>query len=163
MATTGIARAQTVTPAVIGPVSTQSGFQYWYLACFPDCIVAVRQGIGAFFAFGLLNGAVPGIFGALGALINVLVKGRAQDFRSRTEADLHRATVARLRVKGNILYSISQVKLLTFKNTKLGGSLILPDITIETANGKKQKYGVLRADFDKACDQLKQIYPQLCR
>jgi hypothetical protein len=55
MANIGVAPALAPNRIVLGPLSTQGGFQYWYLACFPDCVVALRQGIGAFFVLGMAN------------------------------------------------------------------------------------------------------------
>ena len=43
MASTGVAPASAPGRVIAGPLSTQGGFQFWYLACFPDCIVAVQQ------------------------------------------------------------------------------------------------------------------------
>ena len=40
----------------VGPVISRGGFQYWYLACFPDSIIALRQSTGAFFMLGLCDG-----------------------------------------------------------------------------------------------------------
>jgi hypothetical protein len=163
MGTAGVATAQSSSRTLIGPLSTQSGFQYWYLVCFPDTVIAVRQSIAAFFAFGLSNGAVPPIFGLLGALINILVSSRTKGFRERNEAALQSAPVALLRAKTNIVYPVAQLKSISFKNVARGGNLILPDIILETRRGAKQKYGMQRSDFDKACAQLKQLYPSLCQ
>jgi hypothetical protein len=161
----GAAAALATKPsrAIVGPLSTQSGFQYWYLACFPDCIVAVRQSIGAFFVFGMANGAAPSIFGLLGVLINHLVRGKVQGYRQRIEATLASTPTSRLRMKPNVVYQTMQLKSITFKPVKNGGGLILPDVILETKDGKKQKYGMQPADFDKACAQLKQMYPELCK
>jgi hypothetical protein len=160
----GVAPAPVTTPsrAILGPLSTQSGFQYWYLACFPDCIVAVRQSMGAFFMFGLANGAAPSMFGLLGVLINHLVRGKVQSFRQRIEATLASTPTSRLRMKPNVVYQTMQLKSITFKPVKNGGGLILPDVILETQDGRKQKYGMQPADFDKAWTQLRQMYPELC-
>jgi len=163
MATPGAAPAQPATRTLIGPLSTQAGFQYWYFVCLPDSMIAVRQSIGAFFALGISNGAVAPIFGLLGALINMLVKGHAQKFRARKETILQRTAIALLRAKPNVVYSVSQLVSITFKDVKYGGNLVLPDIILETRNGKKEKFGMQKAEFDKACAQLKQMYPNLCK
>lgn len=162
MSSTGTAPALSTSRAIIGPASTQGGFQYWYLACLPDSVIAVRQSIGAFFILGLSNGALPPIFGLVGGLLNMLVKGRVKSFRERTEAKLQSASASQLRVKGNIVLTKSQFKSITFKN-KSFGTLVLPDLTIETITGKKYKYAMQAPDFEKACAQMKQMYPDFCR
>jgi len=163
MASTGIAPAQAPNRTLIGPLSTQAGFQYWYLVCLPDSIIAVRQSITAFFMFGLSNGAAAPIHGLLGALIHQLIGGQARAFRERTETNLQRTAISWLRAKPNAVYPVSQLKSIAFKNSKAGGNLILPDIVLHSMNGAQQKYGVQRPDFDKACLQLKQLYPHLCQ
>jgi hypothetical protein len=88
MANTGVATALAPTRLVLGPVSTQSGLQYWYLACLPDCIVAVRQGIGAFFVLGMSNDdgvTYPALFGLVGVLVSHLLKPKALAYRQRME------------------------------------------------------------------------------
>jgi len=157
------ATATTSAIDLVGPVTTQAGFQYWYLACFGDTIIAVRQGIGAFFMFGLANGAAPGVFGLLGALINILAKSSSAKYRQRTEAALVRTRKASLQSKPNVSYQISQLKSISFKDVKFGGGLVLPEIILEPMSGQKQKYGIQKADFDKACALLKERYPHLCR
>src|SRR5258708_528617 len=106
----GTAPPTTSSRALVGPLSTQSGFQYWYLACFPDCVVAVRQNIGAFFMFGMANGAAPSVFGLLGVLINHLVRGKVQGFRQRTEATLQSTPTSRLRMKPNVVDQTMDVR-----------------------------------------------------
>jgi hypothetical protein len=162
MASAGAAPTQSPNRSLIGPLSTQAGFQYWFLVCTPDSIIAVRQSITAFFAFGL-SGAVPPIFGLLGGLINLLVASRTKGFRERTEAALLRTPITSLCAKPNVVYSVAQIKAITFRNVETGGNLILPDIILETRRGAKQKYGVQRTDFEKGCVQLKQLYPDLCK
>lgn len=161
MASTGTAPALSQNRAILGPASTQGQFQYWYLACLPDSVIAVRQGIGAFFVLGMASGVLPPGFGLIGGMLGVLLSGRVKSFRQRTEASLQKSSINQLRVKGNIVYQVSQLKAITFKS-KGFGNLVLPDITFETMAGPKQKYGMQRPDFDKACVMLKQMYPHLC-
>src|SRR5581483_2940333 len=102
--------------------------------------------------------AVPPMFGLLGALLRHLLQKRVAAFRLRKEAELQSASASQLRVKGNIVLTKSQFKSITFKK-KSFGTLILPDLTIETITGKKYKYAMQVLDFEKACAQLKQMYP----
>jgi len=157
--------ASTPSPAIelVGPVSTQGGFQYWYLVCMADTIVAVRQGIAAFFMFGLSNGAIPPVFGLIGGLLTYLVQGKSKKYRQQTEASLLRMRKATLQTKPNVTYQLEQVKSISFKDVKNGGNLILPDIILEMMNGSKQKYAIQKGDFDKARAVLEQRYPHLCR
>src|ERR1700731_4742771 len=85
MANIGVAPALAPTRIVLGPLSSQGGFQYWYLACFPDCIVALRQGIGAFFVLGMSNDdgvSYPALFGLVGVLFNHLLSLRREPIGS---------------------------------------------------------------------------------
>jgi len=161
MANIGVAPALAPTRFVVGPLSTQSGFQYWYLACFPDCIVAVRQGIGAFFVLGLANDdgmTYPALFGLAGVLINHLLKPKARAYRLRMEAMLQNTSTSQLRAKPNVAYDVAQLKTIICK-AKRGAPLILSELILETRRGKKQKFGVRPAEFKKACEYLKQMYP----
>jgi hypothetical protein len=102
MASTGAATGLAPTRLIVGPLSTPGGFQYWYLACFPDCVVAVQQSIGAFFVLGMSNSA-GGAFGLIGIVIKSLLQPRAQAFRQRIEAALQSTSSARLQVEGDCL------------------------------------------------------------
>jgi len=70
---------------------------------------------------------------------------------------------ARLRTKGNFVYPVNVLKAITFKDVKSAGNLILPSIIIETRRGGQQRYGMPHPDFEKACEQLKKLYPELCK
>jgi hypothetical protein len=153
------ATAPAPAQVVVGPVLTQGGFQYWYLVCFSDSIVAVRQSIGAFFMLGLCGGATHQ-FGLLGVLMNHLVQPKAEAFRQRTEFALKTAPVARLRTKSNLIYEVGKLRAISYKQKK-GAPLILSDLILETMEGKKMKYGINPAAFEKASAQLKQMYPTL--
>src|ERR1700737_351794 len=98
MPSSGVAPAAVPTRVIVGPLSTQSGFQYWYLACFPDCVVAVQQSIGAFFALGMSN-SLGRVFGPVGVLVKHLVQPHAHAFRQRIETTLQGAPSASLRGK----------------------------------------------------------------
>src|SRR3954465_12034411 len=47
MSSTGVVAAKAPERAIVGPFMTQGGFQYSYIACFPDSIIMVPQGIGS--------------------------------------------------------------------------------------------------------------------
>jgi hypothetical protein len=127
MANIGVAPALAPTRILLGPLSTQSGFQYWYLACFPDCIVALRQCIGAFFVLGMANDdgvSYPALFGLAGVLVNHLLKPKARAYRLHVEAMLQSSPTSRLRTKPNVVYEVTQLKAIECK-TKKGAPLIL--------------------------------------
>ena len=159
MASTGAATGLAPTRLIVGPLSTQGGFQYWYLACFPDCVVAVQQSIGAFFVLGMSNSA-GGACGLIGIVIKSLLQPRAQAFRQRIEAALQSTSSARLQVKPNVVYQTKQLKAIAYK-LKSGAPLILSDLVLETKTGSKQRYGIIPADFEKVRSPLKQMYPAL--
>jgi hypothetical protein len=149
---------------IVGPFLTSAGFQYWYLACFSDCIVAVPQGIWTGLMLAMSN-SVPPVFGLLGALLVHFASKRGQTLRQKIEATLTMTPASLLRLKPNTVYQKAQLRSITFKGGKFGraaGSLITPDIILETIGGK-QKYGIQGPDFEKACGQLKQMYPDLCK
>ena len=163
MAYSGVAPALAPTRLVLGPLSTQSGFQYWYLACLPDCIVAVRQGIGAFFVLGMSNDdgvMYPALFGLVGVLVNHLLKPKALAYRQRMEAMVRTGLTSGLRSKPNVVYEITQLKAIICK-AKKGAPLILSELILKTKSGSKQKFGVRPAEFRRACEVLKQMYPKL--
>jgi hypothetical protein len=163
MANIGAAPALAPTRLVLGPLSTQGGFQYWYLACLPDCIVAVRQGIGAFFVLGMSNDVgvtYPALFGLVGVLVNHLLKPKALAYRQRMEAMVQSGLTSGLRSKPNVVYEVTQLKAIICK-AKKGAPLILPELILETKSGSKQKFGVRPAEFLKACEHLEQVYPGL--
>src|SRR5882672_10176114 len=113
MANIGVAPALAPNRIVLGPLSTQGGFQYWYLACFPDCIVALRQGIGAFFVLGMSNDdgvSYPASFGLVGVLVNHLLKPQARAYRQRMEAMVQNSPTSRLRTKPKVVYEVTQLK-----------------------------------------------------
>jgi hypothetical protein len=163
MANIGVAPALAPTRIVLGPLSTQGGFQYWYLACFPDCIVALRQGMGAFFVLGMANDdgvSYPALFGLVGVLVNHLLKPKARAYRLRMEAMVQSSPTSRLRTKPNLVYEVTQLKAIKCK-AKKGAPLILSELILETKSGSKQKFGVRPAEFKKACEHLKPMYPGL--
>ena len=162
MASTGTAPATVPTRALVGPVLTQAGFQYWYLACFPDCIIAVRQGIWAGLCLAMTGTVPPAHLGLLGALLVGLMKGRGEKLRQQVEATLQSTPTSRLRAKPNSVYQTMQLRSITFKAGGFG-TLITPDIILETKSGSKQKYGIQKPEFEKAGALMKQMYPDLCK
>jgi len=157
MASLGTAPALKLTRIIVGPLVTQGGFQYWYLACFPDHMVAVRQGMSAFFALGLSN-SMGRVFGLVGALVHHFLQPRSQAVRERIEATLQSTSSVRLSVKDNVVFQAVQLKVITYK-LKKGAPAILSDLVLETKTGSKQRYGINPTDFDKIRLQLKQMYP----
>lgn len=155
----GTAAAPAPAQVIVGPVITQGGFQYWYLACFPDCIIAVRQGIGAFFILGISNSSTH-LFGLLGVLLNYVLQPKARAFRERTEFALKTTPIARLRTKPNLVHEVGKLRAITYTRKK-GAPLVLSDLVVESLSGTKTKYGINPADFEKVSAQLKQMYPTL--
>ncbi len=162
MASTGTAPATVPTRTIVGPVLTQAGFQYWYLACFPDCVIAVRQGIWAGLCLAMSGTVPPAHFGLLGALLVSLMKERGIKLRQQAETALQSIPTSRLRMKPNLVYQTMQLRSITFKPGGFG-TLITPNIILETKSGSKQKYGIQKPEFEKASALMKQMYPELCK
>jgi hypothetical protein len=163
MANIGAAPAPAATRVIIGPVFTYSGLQYWYLACFPGAIVALRQGYGASIILGMANDdGVPirGLFGTMGLVINHLVKPKARAYRLRAEAMMGNTPTSQLRSKPNVVYEVTQLKAIKCV-AKKGAPLILPELVLETKTGGRQMFGVRPDEFKRACELLKQMYPGL--
>ncbi len=152
---------------IVGPFLTSAGFQYWYLACFSDCIVAVPQGIWTGLTLAMSNSIPPIVFGLLGGLLVHFAAKRGQKLRQQIEATLTKSPASLLRLKPNTAYPKAQLRSIAFKGAKFAragaGALITPDIILETTNGKNQKFGIQGPDFEKACGQMKQMYPDLCK
>ncbi len=165
MANVGAAPALAPTGVVIGPLFTRGGLQYWYLGCFPDSIVALRQSIGAGIVLGMANDdglAMHGLFGVSGLLVNHLLVPKARAYRLRAEAMLRNTSTSQLRSKPNVVYEVAQLKAIKCV-AKKGAPLILPELILETKRGSKQLYGVRTAEFKRACGYLRQMYPGVCQ
>jgi hypothetical protein len=162
MTSTGVASATAPTRGIVGPFFTAFGFKYWYLACLPDCIVAVPQGVWTSIMLAMSNN-VASMFGLLGGL----AAGHGHSLQTRIQATLPSTPDSQLRMKPNTVFQIAQLRAINFKAGKFAkapaGALITPDIILETKSGGKQKYGVHGPDFQKACAQLRQMYPNLCK
>ena len=161
MPATGTSLASAPKRAILGPALTQGGFRYWYWACFPDGIVAVRQGAWNGILYGMAGEALPIHLGLLGYLLMALLKKQGVKRRQQVEATIESTPTSRLRANPNIVYDAAQLRSITFKSRTFG-TLITPSITLETNDGKKKKFGMQKPDFDKALVQLKQMYPALC-
>ena len=162
MSTTGVAPAKLPSQAVIGPATTQVGFKYWFLVASPDYLIAVRQGPWAVFSLSMAVTG-PAMFGLLGAIfLGSFFLAHAKNRKERIGATLLNTPMAHLRTKRNVIYQVSQIKSITCVRTKAIGGIVLPEITIETKAGRKQKYGLFADGFDEAYEKLKQMYPTLC-
>ncbi len=93
-------------------------------------------------------------------MLVALLKGRGNVRRTQVESEITNTPTSRLRMQPNRIFQISQLRSITLKGRNFGG-LVTPDITFETADGSSQKFGIQKPDYDKACPQLKQMYPAL--
>ncbi len=100
--------------------------------------------------------------GVIGYLLGLLLTSQAKKYRQKIEAEMPRISTSLLRSKPNVVFEAAQLRSITLKSRNLG-PLVPPDIILETKNGKKQKYGIQKPDFDKAMEQMKQLYPSLCK
>src|SRR5580698_7604837 len=103
MPATGTSLASAPKRAILGPALTQGGFQYWYLACFPDSIVAVRQGAWNGILYGMAGEALPIHLGLLGYLLMALLKKQGVKRRQQVEATIESTPTSRLRANPNIV------------------------------------------------------------
>ena len=165
MLSQGFALASAPSRVIVGPVCTCFGFRYWYLACFQDAIIAVPQSFLAGVAFSYSNDSRPVAFGALSQLLTDVITGPGRRLREQRPTLLERMPDSQLRSKPNVAIPISQLRSLSFKASKIAraGLIVTPDIIIEMNTGKKQIYGVLAQNFDKAHAQFLRMYPQLCK
>jgi hypothetical protein len=160
MASRGIAPAKMANRAIVGPVFTAAGFRAYYLACFPDSIVVLPQGwTGFWLAVSNFNLPVRG----MGSLIANLIYGFGPRLRKRTEAALADTPDSQLRVHTTI--PISQICSILFQRGRFFAKtgFPTPSITLETSNGDQRKFGIDIKDFQKACAQLQQMYPERCK
>ncbi len=114
-----------------------------------------------------LSNSIPPIFGLLGALLVHFGSKRGQFLRTQIEATLQNAPDSQLRMKPNTIFPVAELRSVAFKGGRFAfaaaGSLVTPDIILETKSGGKRKFGVQGPDFQKACNQLRQMYPTLCK
>ena len=162
MASTGVAPASKPTQALIGPLTSQGGFQAWYLFCSPDAIVAVRQGAWAGILLSLSTSEAPVHLGILGYLLGALLHSQGVKRRKQIETEIPQTPTSRLRTPPNVVYDAAQLRLITLKQRKLG-PMFPPNITLESKDGKKQTYKIQHAEFDIAMRQLMQMFPSICK
>jgi len=110
-----------------------------------------------------MSNSIAPHLGLLGGLVVGLLRGRGQALRQNSEAAIEATPTSRLRAKPNQVFQVSQLRSIRFKPVKNGGGLISPDLIFELKTGRNQKYGIQAVDFAQACQQLKQIYPALCK
>jgi hypothetical protein len=72
---------------------------------------------------------------------------------------------SQLRCKPSVAFPIHELQCITLKASKIArlGVVATPEINIEIKTGKKIVYGVYASDFDKLSQQLRNLYPSLCR
>lgn len=144
---------------MIGPMFTAAGLRGWYLACYPDCIVAMPQGWTGFWL--AVSNIQPPIRG-MGSLLANLVYGFGKRLRSRTEAAL--AVMSDSQVREHKAIPVSQLRAVVFQRGKFAKTgLATPSIILETTEPGPQEYGINLPDFAKACAQLQEMYPKLCK
>jgi hypothetical protein len=150
--------AKIANRAIVGPLFTAAGFRGWYLACFPDSIVPLSQGWSGFWlAASNFNLPVRG----MGSLLANIMYGYGPRLRQRTEAKLAATPDSQLREHAAI--SVSQIRSIFFQRGKFANSgLVTPSLVLQTNSGQRQ-YGVNLPDFEKACAQLREMYPSLCQ
>jgi hypothetical protein len=143
---------------IVGPFFTAAGFRGWYLACFPDCIVPVPQGwTGFWLSVSHFNLQIRG----MGSLIANLIYGCGPRLRRRSEAALAGTPDSELREHTAI--PVSQLRSIVFHRGKFAKTgLATPSLILETTNGRRHEYGINLPHFEKACTQLRQMYPHLC-
>jgi hypothetical protein len=162
MSTTGFAPA-TSGRAIVGPVCTSLGSRYWYLSCFPDVFIAVRQPFFTGLAFALSSDNRPLVFGVMNQLVADIVTKPGRRLRKQVPARLERMSDSQLRSRPNTTIPISQLRSIVFKSSPLARfGLVFPEIILETTTGKKHVYGLMNTNFDQACSQIRQMYPHLC-
>ena len=160
MSSTGIAPTLESSRAVVGPVLTGAGFRYWYLACLPDCVVAVRLGTWTGMTLATPGGDTPMHFGLLGVLLGELLKGAGKKGRSQIETSIANTPNSRLFTKPNVVYRKADVRSIICKPSS-PLNVIGPRVILEMKNGSKRRYAIQKHDFEKVSAQLKQVYPDL--
>ncbi|HEY4905024.1 MAG TPA: hypothetical protein VIH89_16235 [Candidatus Sulfotelmatobacter sp.] len=160
MSGTGFAFAPAATPAFVGPVKTRAGFQYWYLACFPDCVIAVRQGALTGLLLGL-SGPIPRArFAGLGYFTMAFLMKRGNAKRRQVEADLPNIPTSRLRMEPNLVFAVAQLRSIAIKGGEFAG-VVIPDLILETSNGSLHNFGIPPKELPIVSAQLQKMYPAL--
>jgi hypothetical protein len=152
--------APAATPAFVGPVKAHAGFRYWYLACFHDCLIAVRQGVLTGLLLGL-SGPIPRArFAGLGYLTMTSLMKRGNAKRRQVEADLPTIPTSRLRMDPNLIFEIAQLRSIVVKRGGFAGVVIL-DLILETSQGSRHKFGIPPKELPGVSTQLQKMYPAL--
>jgi hypothetical protein len=153
------APARIANRSIVGPFFTAAGFRGWYLACFPDSIVPISQGLnGLWLAVSGFNLPIHG----MGSLLANLMYGYGPRLRKRTEATLADTPDSRLRERVGI--PMSQIHRIVFHRGRFAKSgLVTPSIILETTNRGPLEYGVNLPDLERVCIQLQQMYPTYCK
>jgi hypothetical protein len=160
MGTRGIAPAEIANRAIVGPVFTAAGFRAYYLACFPDSIVVLPQGWTGFW-LAVSNFKLP--VRGMGSLAANLMYGYGPRLRKRTESALAGTPDSQLREHTAI--PISQLCSILLQRGRFfpKTGIPTPSITLGTTDGEQRKYGIDVQDYQKACAQLQQMYPNRCQ
>jgi len=159
------ATATTGNRVIVGPASTAFGFQCWYLVCFHDAIVAVRQSFLTAAAMAYSTDRKPKAYGVLAQLFMDALTSPGRRLRQQIPSRLQIVPDSQLRSRPNVVILTSQVHSIVLKSSKIAryGMLVTPEINLEMKTGKKMVYGIYVWDFEKVCGQIWQAYPQLCK
>lgn len=162
MPSTAFATATTGNRVIVGPALSAFGFKCWYLGCFPDAIVAVRQSFLTAAAIAFSTESRLKLNRFYSQLLWDLVASPGRRLRRRIPETLQTAPDSQLRSRPNIVIPTSQVRSIVLKSGSLA-RFSAPEINLEMNTGKKLIYGIHGLDFEKVCGQLWQTYPQLCK
>ena len=137
-----------------------AGFREWYLACFPDSIVPLPQGLSGFWR-AVLHFNLP--IRRMGSLYwRTSCNDYGPRLRKRTEATLADTPDSQIREHAGI--PLSQIRSIVFHRGKFARSgLVTPSIILETTNRGPLEYGVNLPDFERACAQLQEMYSTHCK
>ena len=162
---TAFATASTGNRVIVGPASTAFGFKCWYLVCFHDAIVAVRQSLPTAAAMAYSTDKRLKVYGALAQLFMDTLTSPGRRMRQQIPARLQIVPDSQLRSRPNVVIPTSQVRFIILKSSKIAryGTVVTPEINLEMKTGKKLVYGIYVWDFEKVCSQMWQTYPQLCK
>ena len=146
----------------MGPTFTAFGFKCWYLVCFQDAIVGVRQNFLKTAALAYSTDNRPKLYAFYHRLFWDLLTYPGRRLRKQIPPTLQTVPDSQLRSTPNVVIPISQVRSLVMKSGNLA-RYSTPEINIEMNTGKKLIYGIWGGDFERVCGQLWQTYPQLCK
>jgi uncharacterized protein YjeT (DUF2065 family) len=156
MPTRGVAPTRIANRTIVGPLFTASGFRGWYLACFPDCIAVLPQGWSGFW-LAASNFKLP--VRGMGSMILNLMYGYGPRLRKKTDAALAVMPDSQLRLHAPI--PLSQLRSIAFQPAKF--LFASPSIILDRTSGGRREFGINVQEFAKACAQLQEMYPHLCK